>query len=129
MSGESADVKPANSNSSLATAIITPMHIAYDLSYTPLVRLLTHHTHCLPLVHAMTSPLPAVSDPSLCSAQVLLPGRGGHVHGGGPAFGGGPALPPPAERAVHRGRRQTLPLRDDPGAGLPAEPAHHSQVR
>lgn len=44
------------------------------------------------------------------SPQVLLPGRGGHVHGGGPAARRGPALPPAAERAVHRGDGQAVPL-------------------
>lgn len=60
--------------------------------------------------------------------QVLVPGRGGHVHGGGSAVRRRPALSSAAERAVHRGRRQTLPVRDDAGARLPAEPAHHTQV-
>lgn len=71
--------------------------------------------------------------PRVCHAlarcpQVLLPGRGGHVHGRGPAPGRGLALPPATERAVLRGHGEAVHLRDGTGPRLPAQSAHHPQV-
>lgn len=60
--------------------------------------------------------------------QVLLPGWGGHVYGGGPALGRRPALSPPAERPLLGEHCQTLHLWISPGPGIPTQQAHHTQV-
>lgn len=60
--------------------------------------------------------------------QVFLPRWGRHVHGGGPPAGWRPALSPAAERPLQGRNSEALHLRAGHGPGLPAEPAHHSQV-
>ncbi|KAI2557686.1 serine/threonine kinase 32C, partial [Homo sapiens] len=116
---------PRRPQASCRTALCPPGVHCAEAGHGEDVR---HEVHEQAAVHrARRGPqrLPGAGDPAGDRARlpgeplVLLPGRGGHVHGRGPATGRGPALPPAAERAVLRGHGEAVHLRDGTGSGLP----------